>query len=176
MSDVQYVRIPGSARRYYVVGTGVEISRREYIKRTEGHTPEQKAIKRVEAGKAKPGVTYRKEQKRRAKKERQKPKEKKREIIVGEIEGIDIHQMPTNGERGVSQLAGYYRFRHERSGVIAVSKGFSTAVLTARRPSYYSADYHILSTQAQENAVARFGSGNYGWKLIGIDEEYWIDW
>ena len=174
-TTVEYVRIPGTAMRYYVVGTGTEISRREYIKRTEGISPEEKAVRRVEQGKAKPGITYKKYKKRYGKQEKQKPKQK-REIIIGEVDGIDIHQMPTAGERGVSQLVGYYRFRHEKTGTITVSKGFSTAILTHKRPSYYSAEYHILSMQAQENAVARFGEGNYGWKLIGIDDEYWIDW
>lgn len=47
----EYVRIPGSARRYKNVDTGEEISRREYIKRTEKTTPEQKHINESEKAK-----------------------------------------------------------------------------------------------------------------------------
>ena len=64
----EYVRIPGSARRYKNVDTGEEISRREYIKRTEKVTPEQKAYQRVKEGKAEPGVTSRKYEQARKRK------------------------------------------------------------------------------------------------------------
>lgn len=44
-----YIRVPGPARRY-LAPSGEEISRYEYIKRTEGITPEAKRAERIEAG------------------------------------------------------------------------------------------------------------------------------
>ncbi len=52
-----------SARRY-VTPTGEIISRREQIRRTEGVTPEQKAVRRYEEGKSEPGITVRRYQRR----------------------------------------------------------------------------------------------------------------
>ena len=46
------------ARRYVNPSTGKIISRRQYIKITEGVSPEEKTIQRVKTGKAKPGKTY----------------------------------------------------------------------------------------------------------------------
>lgn len=180
--SIDYIRLPGSSRRYYVKGTGEEISRREYIRRTEGVTPEEKAIRRVEEGKAKPGITYRKYVKRQR---RKKPTglEKIEPVIQDPIDdrlythdGINIRKMPTKGERGVTQLVGYYRFRNDRTGQISVSKGYSLAILTDKRPSYNSASYHTMSLQAQNHAVAQYEKGNYGMEIIGIDDEYFIDW
>ena len=125
----EYIRIPGSARRYRNVDTGEEISRREYIKRTEKITPEQKAYIRVKEGIAKPGITSRKYEQARRKKAVEKIK--KGEIDYG-FEGFDheleSRQMPTRGDYRVSQLAGSYYCRNVKTGRVAISEGFSTVV------------------------------------------------
>ena len=172
----EYVRIPGSARRYRNVDTGEEISRREYIKRTEKVTPEQKAYLRVKEGKAKPGITSRKYEqslKKKALKEAQKG-----QIDYG-YEGVDheleSRQMPSHGDYRVSQLAGSYYCRNSKSGRVTISNGFSTAIDSAKKPVFNSMEFLILRKQASEHALAKF-EGNYNWKVIGVYEEVWVDW
>jgi translation initiation factor 1 (eIF-1/SUI1) len=60
----RFVRLPGSARRYIDTLTGEEISRRQYIKITEGVSPESKAYARYLAGKAAKGITAKKYERR----------------------------------------------------------------------------------------------------------------
>lgn len=172
----KYIRIPGSARRYKNVDTGEEISRREYIKRTEKITPEQKAYIRVKEGKAKPGITSRKyEQARRKKalKEAQKGK------IDFSFEGVDheleSRQMPSRGDYRVSQLAGSYYCRNTKTGRLALVNGFSTAIDSAKKPDINSIEFQILRKQAYNHALAKF-EGDYNWKVIGVYEEFWVDW
>ena len=172
----EYVRIPGSARRYKNVDTGEEISRREYIKRTEKVTPEQKAYQRVKEGKAKPSITSRKYEKARRKKAL-------KEIEKGQIdfgfEGVDreleSRQMPSKGDYRVSQLAGSYYCRNGKTGRVSISNGFSTAIDSAKKPDFNSIEFLILRKQAIQHALAKF-EGNYNWQVIGIYEEVWIDW
>ena len=68
------------ARRYRDTLTNTIVSYRQYIKLTEGVSPEEKAVQRVKAGKAKPGKTYKRYLERKAKKEKkakvQPPKRK----------------------------------------------------------------------------------------------------
>ena len=172
----EYVRIPGSARRYQNVDTGEEISRREYIKRTEKTTPEQKAYQRVKEGNAKPGITSRKYEQTRRKKAIEKAK--KGEIDFG-FEGVDheleSRQMPSRGDYRVSQLAGSYYCRNSKTGRVSISNGFSTAIDSAKKPDFNSIEFQILRKQASEHALAKF-EGNYNWKVIGVYEEVWIDW
>ncbi len=172
----EYVRIPGSARRYRNVVTGEEISRREYIKRTEKVTPEEKAYRRVKEGKAKPGITSRKYEqslKKKALKEAQKG-----QIDYGYV-GVDheleSRQMPSKGDYRVSQLAGSYYCRNSKTGRVSISNGFSTAIDSAKKPVFNSMEFLILRKQATEHALAKF-EGNYNWKVIGVYEEVWIDW
>ena len=172
----EYVRIPGSARRYRNVDTGEEISRREYIKRTEKITPEEKAYKRVREGKAKPGITSRKYEQTRKKKALEKAQ--KGQIDYG-FEGFDheleSRQMPSKGDYRVSQLAGSYYCRNEKTGRVSISNGFSTAIDSNKKPKINSIEFQILRKQATEHALAKF-EGNYNWKVIGVYEEVWIDW
>ena len=172
----EYIRIPGSARRYRNVNTGEEISRREYIKRTEKVTPEQKAYLRVKEGKAKPGITSRKYEQTRKKKALEKAQK-------GQIDyGFDVvdhelesRQMPSKGDYRVSQLAGSYYCRNEKTGRVSISNGFSTAIDSNKKPKINSIEFHILRKQATEHALAKF-EGDYNWKVIGVYEEVWIDW
>ena len=172
----EYVRIPGSARRYRNVDTGEEISRREYIKRTEKVTPEQKAYVRVKEGKAKPGITSRKYEQARRKKALKEAQ--KGQIDFG-FEGVDheleARQMPSRGDYRVSQLAGSYYCRNSKTGRVSISDGFSTAIDSAKKPDFNSIEFQILRKQASEHALAKF-EGNYNWKVIGVYEEVWIDW
>lgn len=172
----EYVRIPGSARRYRNVVTGEEISRREYIKRTEKVTPEQKAYLRVKEGKAKPGITSRKYEQTLRRKALEKIK--KEEIDFG-VEVVDheleSRQMPSRGDYRVSQLAGTYYCRNTKTGRIAIVNGFSTAIDSSKKPVFNSTEFLILRKQAIEHAKAKF-EGDYNWKVIGVYEEVWIDW
>jgi hypothetical protein len=172
----EYVRIPGSARRYRNVDTGEEISRREHIKRTEKVTPEQKAYLRVKEGKAKPGITSRKHEQTRRKKA---VKEAQKGQIDFGYEGVDheleSRQMPSRGDYRVSQLAGSYYCHNSKTGIVSISNGFSTAIDSAKKPDFNSMEFLILRKQASEHALAKF-EGNYNWKVIGIYEEVWIDW
>lgn len=172
----EYVRIPGTARRYRNVDTGEEISRREYIKRTEKVTPEQKAHIRVKEGKAKPGITSRKYEQTLKRKAIEKAKKGQIdfdfEVIDHELES---RQMPSKGDYRVSQLAGSYYCRNEKTGQVAISNGFSTAIDSSKKPSVDSRAFLILRKQATEHALAKF-EGNYNWKVIGVYEEVWVDW
>ena len=172
----EYVRIPGSARRYRNVVTGEEISRREYIKRTEKVTPEQKAYLRVKEGKAKPGITSRKYEQTRKRKAIEKAQKGQ---IDFSFEGIDqdleSRQMPTKRTYRVSQLAGSYYCRNEKTGRVTISNGFSTAIDSSKKPSLDSMEFLILREQAINHALAKF-EGDYNWKVIGIYEEVWLDW
>jgi len=171
----EYIRIPGSARRYQNVDTGKEISRREYIKRTEHVTPEEKAYIRVKEGKAKPGITSRKyEQMQRRKKGIARSRKGKIDYGYEETE-LESRQMPSNRDYRVSQLAGTYLFRNEKTGKKATSSGFSTAIDSAKKPNINSIQFDILREQACNHAIAKF-EGNYNWKIIGIYEEVWVDW
>ena len=172
----EYVKIPGTARRYRNVVTGEEISRREYIKRTEKVTPEQKAYLRVKEGKAKPGITSRKYEQTRKRKAIEKAQ--KGQIDFGfEVVGheLESRRMPSKGVYRVSQLAGSYYCRNSKTGRVSISNGFSTAIDSSKKPVYNSIEFLILRKQATEHALAKF-EGNYNWKVIGVYEEVWIDW
>ena len=174
MSD-EYVRIPGSARRYRNVITGEEISRREYIKRTEKITPEEKAYRRVKEGKAKPGITSRKYEQTLKKKALEKAQKGKIDYTFEYEHEIESRQMPTKWSYRVSQLAGSYYCRHEKTGQVAISNGFSTAIDSSKKPPVDSRAFLILREQAINHALAKF-EGDYNWKVIGVYEEVWIDW
>ena len=172
----EYVRIPGPARRYRNVDTGEEISRREYIKRTEKVTPEQKAYVRVKEGKAKPGITSRKyEQARRKKAVKEAQKGQIDFSFEGDGHELESRQMPSRGDYRVSQLAGTYYCRNIKTGRLALVNGFSTAIDSAKKPVFNSVEFQILRKQASDHALAKF-EGDYNWKVIGVYEEVWIDW
>ncbi len=172
----EYVRIPGTARRYRNVVTGEEISRREYIKRTEKVTPEEKAYRRVREGKAKPGITSRKYEQTRKRKAIEKAQKGQTDFgFEGVDQELESRQMPSKGDYRVSQLAGSYYCRHEKTGRVTISNGFSTAIDSSKKPSVDSMTFLILREQAINHALAKF-EGDYNWKVIGVYEEVWIDW
>jgi len=173
MTGLQPLYIDGkrdSARRY-VTSTGEIISRREQIRRTEGVTPEQKAIRRYEQGQSKAGVTVRKYQ-RREKRRKAGIKQATIDLWGKEERAIPLKEMPTGGKRGYYQLQGTYRFYNPKFGSYADSIGYSTAD-DVMHP-YESPNYLILRRQAIRNAVAKLDG--YEWKYVGVVEENWLLW
>lgn len=167
MTGLQPLYIDGKrdSRRRYVTPTGDIISRREQIRRTEGVTPEQKAIRRYEEGKSEAGVTVRKYQRRVV-------TTKPRELWGDEDRTIPEKEMPTGGERGYYQLQGTYRFYNDAIRGYATSTGYSTA--DDERHPYGSPNYLILRRQAIMNAAAPLDG--YEWKYVGVVEENWLLW
>lgn len=173
MTDLQPLYINGKrdSRRRYVTPSGEIISRREQIKRTEGVTPEEKAVRRYNEGKSKAGVTVR----RYLRKEKsRKPDTKKThtELWGDEDRTIPHKFMPTGRNRGYYQLQGTYRFYHTKFRSYADSTGYSTA--DDKMHPYCSPNYLILREQAVMNAVAKLDG--YEWKYIGVIEEKWLLW
>ena len=177
MTDIKPLYIDGKrdSRRRYVLPSGEIISRREYIKRTEKITPEEKAYQRVREGKAKPGVTSRKYERSLKKKTLEKAQKGKIDYTFEHEHEIESRQMPTKWSYRVSQLAGSYYCRHEKTGQIAISNGFSTAIDSSKKPPVESRAFLILREQAINHALAKF-EGDYNWKVIGVYEEVWVDW
>lgn len=173
MTDLKPLYINGKrdSRRRYVTSTGEIISRREQIRRTEGVTPEQKAVRRYEEGKSKAGVTVRRYQ-RKEKVRKAGIKQATIELWGNEDRAIPQKAMPTGGERGYYQLQGTYQFHNMKYRDYAVSTGYSTAD-DAMHP-YGSPNYLILRRQAILNAVAQLDG--YEWKYIGVIEENWLLW
>src|SRR5690554_6585987 len=107
------------ARRYVNPSTGEIISRRQYIKITEGASPESKAYARYLAGKAPKGITARKYERRlKRKAEKIKPKEPTPRIK----EKWGWKKVPPE-PRGYYQLQGRYMFRNTRTGEFASATG-----------------------------------------------------
>lgn len=172
MTDIRPLYINGKrdSRRRYVLPSGEIISRRQYIKITEGVSPEQKAVRRYEEGKSKAGVTVRKYQ--RKKKTRKDIKKTGTELWGKEDRRICQISMPTGGSRGYYQLQGTYRFYHPKFRSYADSTGYSTA--DDKRHPYGSPNYLILRRQAILNAAAKLDG--YEWKYIGVIDENWLLW
>ena len=159
------------ARRYVNPSTGKIISRRQYIKITEGVSPESKAYARYLAGKAPKGVTARKYEqrlKRKAEKERkQKRKEERKSKAIKEKWGWK--EVPPE-PRGYYQLQGRYRVRNVKTGESTTVTGYSTATSRKRRGK----ELQILREQAINHAKAQLYG--YEWVLEGIEYEVWLKW
>lgn len=165
-----YIDGKRDSRRRYVTPTGDIISRREQIRRTEGVTPEEKAVRRYEEGKSEAGVTVRNYQ-RREKQRKEEIKQATTELWGNEDHAIPEKAMPTGGERGYYQLQGTYQFYNPTFREDAISTGYSTA---DERQPYGSPNYLILRRQAIMNAAAQLDG--YEWKYIGVVEENWLLW
>ena len=165
-----YINGKRDSRRRYVTPTGEIISRREQIRRTEGVTPEQKAVRRYEEGKSEAGVTVRKYQ--RKEKTRKPAIKKPKELWGNEDRAIPEKSMPTGGDRGYYQLQGTYRYYNPKYRSYADSTGYSTA--DDKMHPYGSPNYLILRRQAVMNAVAQLDG--YEWKYVGTVEEKWLLW
>ncbi len=169
MSDYQPLYVGGrrdSARRY-VAPDGSIISRREQIKRTEGHSPEEKAVKRYKEGKSRKGVTVREYERRKGRKIKTKP-------IDGPIDKspLPTKRMPTKERRGFCQLSGLYQFWNPAQRRSAKSRGYSTA--TAKIPRRGTEQHMTLRRQAILNAAASLDG--YEWKFTGVVSEQVLLW
>ena len=176
MTDYAPLYINGKrdkARRYVNPYTGKIISRRQYIKITEGASPESKAYARYLAGKAPKGVTARKYEqrlKRKAEKERkQKRKEVRKSQAIKEKWGWkEVPKEP----KGYYQLQGRYRFRNTITGGYASATGYSTVTKRKRRGK----DLQILREQAINHAIAKLVGASGEWVLVAIEHEVWLKW
>ena len=165
------------ARRYIDPSTGKIISRRQYIKITEGVSPESKAYARYLAGLAPKGVTARKYEQRLKRKAKRRAEEIITEPTIKEKWGSEYHRIPlklmrTGGERGHYQLQGTYRFYNMNDRYYTESIGYSTGV--GKMYKYGSPNYLILRRQAIEHAAAKLDG--YGWEYVGVIEEAWLLW
>ena len=165
-----YIDGKRDSRRRYVTPTGEIISRREQIRRTEGVTPEEKAVRRYKEGKSKAGVTVR--QALRREKGRKVETKKVTELWGDEDRTIPEKEMPTGGERGYYQLQGTYQFYNPTIRDYDTATGYSTA--DDERHPYGSPNYLILRRQAIMNAAAQLDG--YDWKYVGVVEENWLLW
>ena len=173
MTDLQPLYIDGKrdSRRRYVTPDGEIISRREQIRRTEGVTPEEKAVRRYQEGKSEPGVTVRRHQ-RKEKARKPDTKKTQTETWGNEEQAIPLKEMPTGGNRGYYQLQGTYQFYNHTFRDYGTATGYSTA--DDKMHPYDSPNYLILRRQAIMNAAAQLDS--YEWKYIGVVEENWLLW
>lgn len=177
MSDYIPLYVSGKrdkARRYVNPSTGEIISRRRYIKITEGVSPESKAYARYLAGKAPKGVTakkYERRLKRKAEKER-RLKRRPEEPITDptRIKEKWGWKEPPIEPRGYYQLQGRYRVRNAKTGESTTVTGYSTVTSTKRR----GVELQILREQAINHAKAQLYG--YEWVLVGIEHEVWLKW
>ena len=172
------------ARRFVNPSTGEIISRRQYIKLTEGASPESKAYARYLRGLAPKGITakkYERRLERKAEKERrlERKAEKERRLKRRPEEPIkDPTQIKEKWgwkhtplePRGYYQLQGRYMFRNTRTRGFASATGYSTATSTKR----HGAELQILHNQAINHAKAQLDG--YEWVLLGIEYEVWLKW
>ena len=161
------------ARRYVNPSTGKIISRRQYIKITEGVSPESKAYARYLAGKAPKGVTARKYERRLKRKAERESKPKRKEAKSKTIkEKWGWKEVPKE-PRGYYQLQGRYRFRNTRTGGFASATGYSTATSRKRQGK----ELQILREQAINHAKGQLGGRSSGeWVLESIEYEVWLKW
>ena len=157
------------ARRYVNPSTGKIISRRQYIKITEGASPESKAYARYLAGKAPRGITvikYEKRLKRKAEKERKLKRKEEPKVIKEKWGWKEVPPQP----RGYYQLQGRYRVRNVKTGESTTVTGYSTVTNRKRRGK----ELQILREQAINHAKAQLYG--YEWVLEGIEYEVWLKW
>src|SRR5690554_1617118 len=165
------------ARRFVNPSTGEIISRRQYIKLTEGASPESKAYARYLRGLAPKGITakkYERRLERKAEKERRlkrRPEEPiKDPTRIKEKWGWKDAPLEP---RGYYQLQGRYRFRNTRTGGFSSATGYSTATSAKR----HGAELQILRSQAINHATGQLGGLSSGeWVLEGIEYEVWLKW
>ena len=167
------------ARRFVNPFTGEIISRRQYIKLTEGASPESKAYARYLRGLVPKGITatkYERRLTRKTEKER-KPKRKEEPKPKTIQEKWGWKEVPLK-PRGYYQIQGQYRFRNTITGEFASGTGYSTATSTKQ----YGAELQTLLSQAINHAMGQvgdvqsepFSSGE--WVLEEILDQVWLKW
>ena len=175
MTDIKPLYIDGKrdSRRRYVLPNGEIISRRQYIKITEGASPESKAYARYLRGLAPKGITAKKYERRLKKKAEKETKPKRKEAKSKTIkEKWGWKEVPKE-PRGYYQLQGRYHFRNTRTGGFATATGYSTATSRKRRGK----ELQILRSQAINHAKGQLGGLSSGeWVLEAIESEVWLKW
>lgn len=167
------------ARRFRDTHTNTIVSYRKYIKITEGVSPEEKAVQRVKAGKAKPGKTYKRYLERKAKKEK-KPKvrpPKRTSYTTDRLRVVDRFKVK---HENLYQLVVTAIFRKVGTGQKTVARGYST--LTHSRyvtPPRYGTDYYYLRrAEALRHAKAQVLATHAGmsgeWVVQEVTDEFWL--
>ncbi len=167
------------ARRFRDTHTNTIVSYRKYIKITEGVSPEEKAVRRVKAGKAKPGKTYKRYLERKAKKEKkakvQPPKrtpyttDRFRVVDRFKYEHVNLYQLVVTAI-----------FRKTGTAQKTVARGYST--LTNARyttpPRYGTHYYYLRRAEALRHAEAQVLSTHAGmsgeWVVQEVTDEFWL--
>ena len=168
------------AKRFRDTRTNTIVSYRKYIKITEGVSPEEKAVQRVKAGKAKPGKTYKRYLERKAKKEK-KPKvqQPKRTPYTAKRFRI-VDRVKDKDHVNLYQLVVTAVFRKVGTGQKTVARGYST--LTHSRyvtPPRYGTDYYYRRrAEALRHAKAQVLATHAGmsgeWVVEEVIDEFWL--
>lgn len=175
-----YIEGRRDTRKRFVDATGNIVSYRQYIKLTQGVTPEEKAYRRYKEGVAPKGKTAAKVERRLEKK--QKKKAKKERTIIDYPPEEDIPQkdmykeLKSRGKKpkkhNTWQLEGLYMFHNPRmrEDATATAMGYSTHTDSRRKDM----EFYILRRQAIENARAKLPFS--GWEFVRVIWEQWLQW
>lgn len=172
MADYTPLYIDGKrdSRKRFVSSSGDIISYRQYIKKTEGVSPEQKALQRYQAGLTKESKTAKKileRKKRTIEKQKKKRPPETPSLPTGRE---DLPEVELSKDRQYYQLSGRYLFVNRKWRLRARSIGYSYATKNKKR----GADLDVLREQAINNAKAKLPHS--GWEIVGIDYEHWLKW
>ncbi len=167
------------ARRFRDTHTNTIVSYRKYIKITEGVSPEEKAVQRAKAGKAKPGKTYKRYLERKAKKEK-KPKVRPPKRTSYTTDRFRVVDRFKHEHLNLYQLVVTAVFRKTGTGQKAVARGYST--LTHARytspPRYGTHYYYQKRAEALRHAEAQVLSTHAGmsgeWVVQEVTDEFWL--
>ena len=167
-----YVDGKRDSRRRYIDEHGNIVSRRQAETAIFGESPEQKAVRRVEEGKAKPGITSKKYSLRKV--ERGGGKISKR-LFVKEMPTGKYPDGRPKPSKNVYQLSGKYEFA--KASIIgqklieqhAIAVGYS---YTHRYRD--DASYFAMKEQAISNAKAKLPGS--GWEFVHTISEHYIKW
>lgn len=157
--------------RRYVDTSGNIISRREYIKVSEGTTPELKAYRRYKEGKAPRGKTVRKVEKQRERRskggvgDKPTPAVKEKDMY----EHLRRKGKPVK-RQNTYQLQGEYEFYSAKLKTFGTAIGYSTHTRGART----GIEFLILREQAVNYAKAQLPFS--GWDLVSVEWEQWLKW
>ena len=168
-----------TAKRFRDTHTNTIVSYRKYIKITEGVSPEEKAVRRVKAGKAKPGKTYKHYLERKAKKEK-KAKVQPPKRTPYTTDRFRIVDRVKDEHVNLYQLVVTAIFRKTGTAQKTVARGYST--LTNSRyatPPRYGTDYYYRRrAEALRHAEAQVLSTHAGmsgeWVVQEVTDEFWL--
>lgn len=175
-----YVEGRRDTRKRFVDATGNIVSYRQYIKLTQGVTPEEKAYRRYKEGLAPKGKTAATIERRLERKQKKKAKKEKERIIIdyppeGDIPEKDMYtELRKRGRKpkrhNTWQLEGLYMFHNPRMREDGTAMGYSTHTHSRRKDM----EFYILRRQAVENAKAKLPFS--GWEFVRVIWEQWLQW